>query len=83
MHCYTDQITSSIAVIPLTTERLAPWLSTKSLEIQRWVELSQFKAEAGQICLLTSAAGELQQVLLGVASADDFWAFGVLPKKLP
>lgn len=83
MRCYTDQITSSIAVIPLTAERLGPWLSTKSPEIQRWLEISQFKGESGQVCLLASSSGELQQVLLGVSSADDFWAFGVLPKKLP
>lgn len=83
MQSYTDQITSSVAVIPLTAARLGPWLSTKSLEIQRWVQVYQFKAEAGQVCLLASSTGELQQVLLGVANADDFWAFGVLPKKLP
>ncbi len=83
MHCYTTQSQNNIAIIALTTERLETWLNQQNPTTQRWLNSISFKAKSGEVALLPQDSGNLKAVLLGVDNPDDFWAFGVLPKKLP
>ncbi len=84
MQCYTtNQQDAGIPIIALTPARLERYFLQQSARHQSWIDLSQFKAQSGQVCLLTTDSGELARVLLGVASADDYSAFVVLAKQLP
>jgi len=81
--CYTTENQKNIPILAMTAERLEKWLENQSEHTGNWIEACGYSAKAGKICLVANVAGELEVVLLGVKSADDFWAFGALPKTLP
>lgn len=72
-----------ISIYPVVTAQLEKWILEQTKHTQQWVELSQFIGDSGTFCLIPNHDGNLQSVLLGLNSADDFWAFGALPAKLP
>ncbi|MCX7121243.1 MAG: leucyl aminopeptidase family protein [Gammaproteobacteria bacterium] len=73
----------SIPVYPIIAAELATWVAAQPRHIQQWMKTSQFLADSGAFCLIPNSDGSLHGVALGIASADDFWAFGALPAKLP
>lgn len=73
----------STPIYPLTLDQLEKWSAKQASHIQQWIKAAQFKADTGCFCLIPNADGGLHGVLLGLANADDFWAFGALPAKLP
>lgn len=75
--------TTPIFIYPVITNQLEKFLSQQSHHIKQWVKLTNFTAESGTFCLIPNKDNQAESVLLGVADADDFWAFGALPAKLP
>lgn len=73
----------AISVFSITTEQFPQWLEKQDESLQLWVKNVQFSAESGAICLLPDSQHNVASVLLGLRDADDFWAFGALPAKLP
>ncbi|MFA6409275.1 MAG: leucyl aminopeptidase family protein [Gammaproteobacteria bacterium] len=74
----------AISIMPLSKKELADWLKKQPKAVQNWVLANNFEAKSGSFCLLAnSKKGEVEKVLLGVESADDYWAFAALPTKLP
>src|SRR3990167_5060363 len=88
-HAFISENTSenakhkSIPIYPVVADQLAKWISTQPRHVQQWMKTAQFLADSGSFCLIPHNDGSLQGVVLGVANADDFWAFGALPAKLP
>lgn len=81
--CYITQ--SKGPVIPiklLMVEQFSHWLSSQDERTRHWVRNTNFDAMPNRVCMIPSATGELQQVLLGVSPVDRFWPVGVLPKLL-
>lgn len=74
---------NSIPIYPVTSDQLEKWVLQQPRHVQQWVKTAQFIAESASSCMIPSHDGNLQAVLLGVANAEDFWAFGALPPKLP
>ena len=72
-----------VPIFPVVTTQLTEWLIKQPANVQQWINLSQFKAESGACCFVPNADGSLQSVILGMSNANDFWAFGALPSKLP
>lgn len=73
----------AIPIYAVATNQLEKWLSQQSTVISQWIKAVQFTAESGSYCLIPNNDGSIHSVVLGLANADDFWAFGALPAKLP
>lgn len=73
----------AIAIKPIIQADVTIWLQNQTDYVKNLVLVNDFTAKPNTFCLITDANGALEQVLLGVASKDDFLAFGVLPKILP
>jgi Leucyl aminopeptidase len=75
---------SSVAIYPLIP---ATWemLSASLSEAERqWAQLHDFKAKAGQFCLLPNGNGGISKVLLGYQADEGVrWVIAGLPNKLP
>lgn len=72
-----------ISIYPILTTQFEKWISKQADHMRQWTQSSQFIAESGTYCLIPDRDGGLQSVLLGLSDANDFWAFGALPAKLP
>lgn len=72
-----------ISIYPVLTAQLEKWISSQTNHVQQWIKTSQFVGDSGTFCLIPDHDGRLQAVLLGLTNADDFWAFGALPARLP
>ena len=72
-----------VPLIPLHAKALSTWLSTQEARVKQWVCSSAFTANPETYCLIPAIDGQLQAVLVGMPDADDFWAFGDLPRRLP
>lgn len=75
--------TKSISIYPVITNEFEKWIANQPRHVQQWVKTAQFSADSGTFCFIPNSDGQLYSVILGVAKADDFWAFGALPAKLP
>jgi len=74
----------TIKIIPVVTENFVAWLKEQAEPVRKWIELNSFTAKSGEYCLILEKNHvALNYVLLGVADADDDWAFGDLARKLP
>lgn len=71
-----------IPIYPILTSQLPKWLSTQEKMLQQWVKNTQFIADPGTFCCIPNEKGEIQSVLLGLESADDFLSWGALSAKL-
>ena len=72
-----------IAINPICQNDFTKWLATQPASIKNLVAVNNFSAEPNTFCLITNQDGNLEKVLLGINSPDDFLTFGVLPKVLP
>lgn len=82
--CYiksTDQ--PVIPVRPLLPNQLSEWLSGQDQRVASWLSSTCFSAKPGALCFIPDEAGQLCEVLFGIADHEDFWAFGDLSKQLP
>jgi len=84
MHtCFHSQSgEGSTPITPLRPDQLSAWLQDQDARIKRWVKASGFGATGHSTCLLPSADGAIERVLVGVAR-DPLWALASLPLGLP
>lgn len=82
--CFVTSTTkSAIDIIPICQNDFTAWAKTQSQRIQNLTTSSEFSAQPNTFCLLPNSEGNLERVLLGIKSQDDFLAFGILSKVLP
>lgn len=77
----SDQNTKK--VFPIFTSDFSAWKASQNDYMQKWIEVNGFTAKSGTFCILPNNLGEVDCVLVGLADANDYWAFGDLSKKLP
>ena len=80
---YITDAEKPIPILPVLEDTLEPWLAERDDRVRKWVSHSLFKAGTGEICVIPDLEGSIQEVLLGLGSSFDHWAFGALPKQLP
>ena len=83
LSCFTTAASNIVAIEPICQGSFAKWLTTQNDFVKNVTSINNFVAEPNTVCLLTQQDGKLDKVLLGIKSADDFLAFGCLPKMLP
>ena len=75
---------SAIPICPLQSAQLDAHLKKReTASTARWVHAQGFEAKTGSICLIPSAKGDLERVLLGVDNLEDGQAFADLSCLLP
>lgn len=83
LNCFITERTEGIIPIkPLLKMNFEAWLAKQDAYTQSWVKSNRFLAEPGASCLLPDRDGKVSMVLVGLATPDDYWAFGDLPAKL-
>ena len=79
-----DQAPGSIALYPLTTQTWETLKAQLSDYEQQWVNVNDFSAKSGQLCLIPDSQGHLGKVLAGYDPAEgQMWAIAGLARKLP
>lgn len=73
----------ALPITPICQGDFTAWLKAQPARVKNLIASNRFLAEPNTFCLLTDSGGNLNKVLLGVDSRDDFFAFGILPKVLP
>ena len=73
----------SIAVIPVTSDRMEEWHANAPPEASGWVRRTEFSARPGSVCLVPGRRGRLACVLAGVNDHDDPWALAHVPNTVP
>jgi leucyl aminopeptidase len=82
LNCYVTAMKAKTKVIPVQTVVTAEfqhWLKSQNKMITNWVTATNFSAKPGSVCFIGNENGELQQVLLGIDTAEDVWSVGMLP----
>lgn len=81
---FTEQSDHAVAIIPISRTHLSDFLADKPEPWKNWVKQNDFTASSQSHCLLPSASGQLDTVLLGMDdNANKTWLLADLPKKLP
>lgn len=84
LNCFiTDTKDKIIAINPICKSNFAKWIKNQEARIKNIVSANEFSAKPNTFCLITDQNGNLEKVLLGLETNDDFLTFGVLPKVLP
>ena len=83
LQCFTTASDNIVAIEPICQDYFTKWLTTQTDFVKNVTTANNFVAEPNTVCLLPQQNGKLAKVLLGIKSADDFLAFGCLPKMLP
>jgi leucyl aminopeptidase len=84
LKCYVQIAKENpIPIHAIAAKEFEQWVAKQKDRTKSWVRIAKFKAESGSSCLIIDDAGRVEQVLLGVKNADDFWAYGALPRVLP
>ena len=73
----------SIAVVPITPDRLEEWRASAPPEASAWVGRTGFAAGPGSTCLVPGPGGRLACVLAGIDRPDDPWALAHVPDAVP
>ncbi len=78
-----DEAADAVPLFILKKSQAADWLANQPAMVGNWAEATAFTGEAGQVCLVPGATGDLAMVLVGSAEDDDPWGFAALPGRLP
>ncbi len=70
-------------IVALGPDTLDGWLGAVPAAAAQWVRANRFGAKPGSHCLVPGEGGAIAQVLLGIESTRDPWAYGGLPTALP
>lgn len=85
-NCFVESISDKqklIPIIPIISNTFSSWLATQTEFVKNLVALNDFKAKSSSHCFIPNQVhGGLDQILLGINNADDFWAFGALPSAI-
>jgi leucyl aminopeptidase len=74
---------AAIAIIAVDAKALSGVARSLGKGAASWIKASGFSGEAGKVCLLPDAQGQLRAVLVGISHADDIYALSTLPQSLP
>ena len=80
---HNERDDDSIAVIPISSDRLEEWHGSALPEASGWVRRTGFAAGSGTVCLVPGRRGRLACVLAGVDDHDDPWALAHVPEAVP
>lgn len=83
--CYaTTSDSKAIPIVPIAQKDFPAWIATQEDFVAKWVSQFEFSAKPETFCWIPAPDGvQVQQVLLGVSDALDFWPWGLLPFNLP
>ena len=70
-------------IVAFGADTLDGWLEAAPAAAAQWVRANRFGAKPGSHCLVPGEGGAIAQVLLGIESTRDPWAYGDLPTALP
>jgi len=73
----------TIPVIPVIESEFGRWAEKQGNKLKNWLRINEFKGKSATVCFVPDKDGKLKQIFLGIENYDDFWAYGVLPPKLP
>lgn len=83
LDCFlTTKPADATPIIPVFASAFRAWLEQQPPAQARWLTHTGFVAKPGTLALLPGADGNLEAVVVGLA-ADDPWAGGELPNRLP
>ena len=71
-----------IPIKPLLKTNFDSWVTKQDSYVQHWLKSNRFIAEPGTSCLVPNLEGKVSTLLVGLATPDDYWAFGDLPLRL-
>lgn len=83
LNCFIEQTERSIPIVALTPQQWDSWLAKQTRATQQWLATLNFSVKSGCIAMLPDSEGQLNQVILILNDANDFWSFGSLPCSLP
>lgn len=78
----TSSSEAAVPIIAVCPDEFTALISKQNNRLKNWLQVNDFKAESGSICLLPDRDGKIKKVFLGIENSDDFWAFAALPNKL-
>ncbi|MCL5261287.1 MAG: leucyl aminopeptidase family protein [Gammaproteobacteria bacterium] len=82
--CYIENAFGKIIpIIPIIKNDLTVWIKTQPKRIKNLTQVNKFVALKNTHCLILNEAGNLESVLLGIATKNDYLTFGLLPQLLP
>lgn len=71
MLTFCEKTPEAIPVFLIDSETLEDWIATQSDKVQTWISATDFKARAGQLCLISNDSGTIETALGGLGSAKD------------
>jgi len=74
---------AAVPLFPLNSASFKTWQARASKTRQQWVSAAGFKARPGQVILLPSAKGQLQEVLFGVQEQGYLYQLASIYNNLP
>jgi leucyl aminopeptidase len=82
--CFATRVRArSIPIIPLTDKQLRSSAANVTKRVRRWLEASGFKSSTDDHCLVASADGGLERVVVRVTPGEELWSLAGLPLSLP
>jgi leucyl aminopeptidase len=82
--CLLEQRPADAIPLSLVTENTFPqWLGKQEKFLEHWLSSAGFEAKTGRVCLVPDGQGRLARAVAGIASPEDPWSCGDLPKTLP
>ncbi len=78
-----EAASQAVPITAVTSEGLEAWEGTQSESVKAWLTAMAFEADAGQVCIISSAEGALARAVVGLGNGQDGWAAGRLSTALP
>lgn len=83
LNCFIEQTERSVPIVALIPQEWDAWLAKQTRATQQWLATLNFSVKPGCTAILPGSEGQLNQVILILNDADDFWSFGLLSCSLP
>jgi len=80
--CFSSVQEGAIPVELVFTHDYEEWLKKQDKVSHNWLLANDFKAKAGQCCLLGNGSGQVHRVVFGLDDSDDILQIGSLPTRL-
>jgi leucyl aminopeptidase len=74
---------NAVAIMPVIKQSLSKYLIGVTPKIKSWITQCGFKANSGELCFVPGTKGNIEHVLLGLDSKDDYVAYAKIVNKLP
>ncbi len=80
---YTSNKGKAILIVPVVVSHAKQFISSQSIEVRQWLQVNDFKAESGQVCIMPTGNGQIKCVYVGLADDNDHLAYAKLAKEIP